>query len=183
QRGDRSMSSIRAIPWIFAWAQSRHILPAWYGLGSALAQWRGDKPERLQALRDMYRQWPFFRALMSNIAMAMAKTDMAIAGEYAGLPKDREVAAGIYQKIRAEFERSLAEMLAMAGLEQLLADNPTLAFSLQRRNVYMEPLNHIQLALLRRYRNDDAPPEFREIWLDPLLRTINAISAGQRNTG
>ncbi|MDA8247017.1 phosphoenolpyruvate carboxylase [Acidithiobacillus sp.] len=183
QRGDRSMSSIRAIPWIFAWAQSRHILPAWYGLGSALAQWREDKPERLQVLQDMYQQWPFFRALMSNIIMAMAKTDMAIAGEYAGLPRDQEVAAGIYQKIRAEFERSLAEVLAMTESKQLLADNPTLAFSLQRRNVYMEPLNHIQLALLHRYRNDDAPPEFREIWLDPLLRTINAISAGQRNTG
>ncbi|MGC9215110.1 phosphoenolpyruvate carboxylase [Acidithiobacillus sp.] len=183
QRGDRSMSSIRAIPWIFAWAQSRHVLPAWYGLGSALARWREDKPERLQALQDMYRHWPFFRALMGNIGMAMAKTDMAIAGEYAGLPNDRDAASVIYRKIQAEFESSQAEMLAIVGADHLLADNPTLAFSLQRRNVYMEPLNHIQLALLRRYRNDETPPEFREIWLDPLLRTINAISAGQRNTG
>ena len=183
QRGDRSMSSIRAIPWIFAWAQSRHVLPAWYGLGSALARWREDKPERLQALQDMYRHWPFFRALMGNIGMAMAKTDMAIAGEYAGLPNDRDAATAIYRKIQAEFESSQAEMLAIVGADHLLADNPTLAFSLQRRNVYMEPLNHIQLALLRRYRNDETPPEFREIWLDPLLRTINAISAGQRNTG
>ncbi|MCL5956744.1 MAG: phosphoenolpyruvate carboxylase, partial [Gammaproteobacteria bacterium] len=87
------------------------------------------------------------------------------------------------RKIQAEFESSQAEMLAIVGADHLLADNPTLAFSLQRRNVYMEPLNHIQLALLRRYRNDETPPEFREIWLDPLLRTINAISAGQRNTG
>ncbi|WP_346380390.1 phosphoenolpyruvate carboxylase [Acidithiobacillus sp.] len=183
QRGDRSMSSIRAIPWIFAWAQSRHVLPAWYGLGSALARWREDKPERLQVLQDMYRHWPFFRALMGNIGMAMAKTDMAIAGEYAGLPNDRDAASVIYRKIQAEFESSQAEMLAIVGADHLLADNPTLAFSLQRRNVYMEPLNHIQLALLRRYRNDETPPEFREIWLDPLLRTINAISAGQRNTG
>jgi phosphoenolpyruvate carboxylase len=183
QRGDRSMSSIRAIPWIFAWAQSRHVLPAWYGLGSALARWREDKPERLQTLQDMYRHWPFFRALMGNIGMAMAKTDMAIAGEYAGLPNDRDAATAIYRKIQAEFESSQAEMLAIVGADHLLADNPTLAFSLQRRNVYMEPLNHIQLALLRRYRNDETPPEFREIWLDPLLRTINAISAGQRNTG
>lgn len=183
QRGDRSMSSIRAIPWIFAWAQSRHILPAWYGLGSAILQWRGDHPERLEMLRDMYQHWPFFRALTSNISMAMAKTDMALAGEYAGLPNDQESAGRVFQKIRAEFELSLQEMLNIAGTEKLLSDNPTLAFSLQRRNVYMEPLNHIQLALLRRYRNDDTPPEFREIWLDPLLRTINAIAAGQRNTG
>jgi Phosphoenolpyruvate carboxylase len=120
---------------------------------------------------------------MGNISMAMSKTDMALAGEYASLPLDQELATSVFQKIRREFELSLGEMLAMAGTEQLLSDNPGLAFSLQRRNVYMEPLNHIQLALLRRYRNDDAPPEFREIWLDPLLRTINAIAAGQRNTG
>ncbi|PKY09956.1 phosphoenolpyruvate carboxylase [Acidithiobacillus marinus] len=183
QRSDRSMASIRAIPWIFAWAQSRHILPAWFGLGSAVAQWRADKPERLEILQDMYQRWPFFRALMGNISMAMAKTDMALAGEYAGLPLDQKLASSVFEKIRREFELSLAEMLAMAGTEQLLSDNPGLAFSLQRRNVYMEPLNHIQLALLRRYRNEDAPPEFREIWLDPLLRTINAIAAGQRNTG
>ncbi|MBE7563053.1 phosphoenolpyruvate carboxylase [Acidithiobacillus sp. HP-6] len=183
QRSDRSMGSIRAIPWIFAWAQSRHILPAWFGLGSAIAQWRVDKPERLEILQDMYQHWPFFHALMGNISMAMSKTDMALAGEYAGLPLDQELATSVFQKIRREFELSLGEMLAMAGTEQLLSDNPGLAFSLQRRNVYMEPLNHIQLALLRRYRNDDAPPEFREIWLDPLLRTINAIAAGQRNTG
>ncbi|MBU2739048.1 phosphoenolpyruvate carboxylase [Acidithiobacillus concretivorus] len=183
QRSDRSMGSIRAIPWIFAWAQSRHILPAWFGLGSAIAQWRMEKPERLEILQDMYQHWPFFHALMGNISMAMSKTDMALAGEYAGLPLDQEQATSVFQKIRREFELSLGEMLAMAGTEQLLSDNPSLAFSLQRRNVYMEPLNHIQLALLRRYRNDDAPPEFREIWLDPLLRTINAIAAGQRNTG
>jgi phosphoenolpyruvate carboxylase len=183
QRSDRSMGSIRAIPWIFAWAQSRHILPAWFGLGSAIAQWRVEKPERLEILQDMYQHWPFFHALMGNISMAMSKTDMALAGEYAGLPLDQELATSVFQKIRQEFELSLGEMLVMAGTEQLLSDNPGLAFSLQRRNVYMEPLNHIQLALLRRYRNDDAPPEFREIWLDPLLRTINAIAAGQRNTG
>ncbi len=183
QRSDRSMASIRAIPWIFAWAQSRHVLPAWYGLGTAMAQWRADKPERLDMLRDMYQHWPFFRALMSNISMAMSKTDMALAGEYAGLPMDQELASKIFQKIRTEFDLSLGEILAMPDAQQLLSDNPTLAFSLQRRNVYMEPLNHIQLALLRRYRNEDAPPEFREIWLDPLLRTINAIAAGQRNTG
>ncbi len=182
-RSDRSMSSIRAIPWVFAWAQSRHVLPAWYGLGSALQQWRGEDPQRLQKLREMYRHWPFFRALLGNIAMAMAKADMAIAEEYAGLAHDHTQAMEIFQTIRAEFQRSLHEILAVADAEQLLEDNPTLAFSLQRRNVYMEPLNHIQLALLRRYRNEDTAPEYREIWLDPLLRSINAIAAGQRNTG
>ncbi|WP_291512104.1 phosphoenolpyruvate carboxylase [Acidithiobacillus sp.] len=182
-RGDRSMASIRAIPWIFAWAQSRHVLPAWYGLGSALAGWRGDDPERLALLREMAKHWPFFRALLGNISMAMAKTDMGLAGEYAGLPQDQDCAQKIYAKIRAEYELSLHELLAALDLPAPLADNPTLAFSLQRRNVYMEPLNHIQLALLRRYRNEETPQEFRETWLDPLLRTINAIAAGQRNTG
>ncbi len=183
QRGNRSMSSIRAIPWVFAWAQSRHVLPAWYGLGSAVHQWRGKDPERLAILREMYQHWPFFRALLGNITMAMAKADMTLAAEYASLPSDQASAQKILTKIRKEFELSLAEMLLIKDQKELLTENPGLAFSLQRRNVYMEPLNHIQLALLRRYRNEDTPAEFRETWLDPLLRSINAIAAGQRNTG
>ncbi len=183
QRGDRSMSSIRAIPWVFAWAQSRHVLPAWYGLGSALKQWRGDDPARLKILREMGKNWAFFRALLGNVSMAMAKTDMTLAAEYAGLPADQECARQIFTKIREEYDRSLGEILTILENRELLADNPGLAFSLQRRNVYMEPLNHIQLALLRRYRSEDTPAEFRETWLDPLLRSINAIAAGQRNTG
>ncbi len=183
QRGDRSMSSIRAIPWVFAWAQSRHVLPAWYGLGSAIRQWRGDDPKRLKILQDMYRHWPFFHALLGNITMAMAKADMTLAAEYASLPNDQVSAQQIYAKIKKEFEVSLAEMLLVQNQEKLLSEDPGLAFSLQRRNVYMEPLNHIQIALLRRYRNEDTLPEFRETWLDPLLRSINAIAGGQRNTG
>jgi len=183
QRNDLSLSSIRAIPWVFAWAQSRHVLPAWYGLGSALRHWRQEDPERLKLLRKMYQHWPFFRALLGNIAMAMAKADMTLAAEYAQLPKDQQAARQIFQKIRQEFNTGVEELLLIQESSELLSSNPGLAFSLQRRNVYMEPLNHIQIALLRRYRNEDAPPEFREIWLDPLLRTINAISAGQRNTG
>ncbi|MDD3760992.1 MAG: phosphoenolpyruvate carboxylase [Acidithiobacillus sp.] len=183
QRGDRSMNSIRAIPWVFAWAQSRHVLPAWFGLGSAIRSWRGEDPERLELLRKMYQRWPFFHSLLGNITMAMAKADMTLAAEYATLPRDQKCAQQIFAKIHAEFMVSMQETLLIQEKQELLEENPVLAFSLQRRNVYMEPLNHIQLALLRRYRNEDTPPEFRETWLDPLLRSINAIAAGQRNTG
>jgi len=180
---DRSKSSIRAIPWVFGWAQARHTLPAWFGLGSALKQWRGDDSARLEALQAMYREWPFFRSMLSNVQMAVSKADMTIAKEYAQLCPDERLRAHVYQRVRAEYELTIAEVFAVSGATQLIADNPTLALSLARRNPYLDPLNHIQVALLKRYRaspGDDTQPS---MWLDPLLRSINAVAAGMRNTG
>ncbi len=182
-REDRSKESVRAIPWVFGWAQSRHTLPAWYGIGTALASWRGDDPDRLETLRAMYRDWPFFRALLSNTQMSLFKGEMTIAAEYTRLSRHPEQAQAIYGRIREEYQRTVLEVLEVAGLHDLLEENPPLALSLTRRNPYLDPLNHIQLTVLERYRNPDLPEEEREVWRDPLLRTINAIAAGMRNTG
>ena len=182
-RANRSKESIRAIPWVFGWAQSRHTLPAWYGIGSALSEWRGSDPERLRRLRALYREWPYFRALLSNTQMALFKAQMDIAREYTQLAHDPERARAIYRRIRDEYQRTLGEVLAVADIGVLLEENPGLHLSLLRRDPYLDPLNHIQVTLLKRYRNGSLPEEERERWRDPLLRSINAIAAGMRNTG
>jgi phosphoenolpyruvate carboxylase len=182
-KGDRSKGSIRAIPWVFGWAQSRHTLPAWYGIGYALEQWRGQDPARSEVLREMYMHWPFFRSLLSNTQMSLSKADMDIAHEYASLCGDADLREQIYGRVREEYLRTLAEVRSTAGIKILLEEIPSLALSLSRRNPYLDPLNHIQVVLLRRSRDPEASAEERERWLDPLLRTINAIAAGMRNTG
>jgi len=180
---DRSKESIRAIPWVFGWAQSRHTLPAWYGLGTALESWRNDDPARLARLQNMYRDWPFFRSLLSNIQMALFKGEMDIAHEYTRLASNARLAEGIYSKIRAEYRRTVTQVLHIAGIHHLLEDNPGLSLSLHRRDPYLDPLNNIQVTLLSRYRNNDLTDEQRDRWLKPLLLSINAIASGMRNTG
>jgi len=180
---DRSKSSVRAIPWVFGWAQARHTLPAWYGMGAALATWSGGDPQRLAQLRSMYEEWPFFRMLLSNIQMALFKANMGIAREYAELCEDRATGERVYGMVQSEFERTVAQVLATSGAHELMEETKALQMSLARRNPYLDPLNHIQLALLRRYRADPGSDEAPSAWLDPLLRSINAIAAGMRNTG
>jgi len=180
---DRSKTSIRAIPWVFGWAQSRHTLPAWYGLGTALEKWCNDDPAHLATLQAMYRDWPFFHALLGNIQMALLKGEMNIAREYTRLAGDPQLADRIYNKIRAEYRRTVAQVLQVCDIEQLLEENPALDLSLFRRNPYLDPLNNIQVTLLSRYRNSDFTEDQRERWLKPLLRSINAIASGMRNTG
>jgi phosphoenolpyruvate carboxylase len=183
RKKDRSKTSIRAIPWVFGWAQSRHTLPAWYGIGSALERWRGKDPARLALLQRMYEDWPFFHSLLSNTQMALSKAEMDIARDYAGLCAERAAADGIFAQVQAEYARTLSQVLQIAGHRSLMADTPEVALSLQRRNPYLDPLNAIQVVLLRRYRDTALPEEIRTAWLDPLLRSINAIAAGMRNTG
>ena len=181
--GDRSKSSVRAIAWVFGWAQSRHTLPAWYGIGHALTDWCGESTERLAQLQTMYREWPFFHALLSNSQMSLFKADMGIAREYAELSPDREAARAIYEDIRREYETTVEMVLKAASASGLLEETPALALSLTRRSPYLDPLNHIQIVLLKRYRDPDLDAEQREVWLAPLLRSINAIASGMRNTG
>ncbi|MCC6206654.1 MAG: phosphoenolpyruvate carboxylase [Gammaproteobacteria bacterium] len=183
RKADRTKSSIRAIPWVFGWAQSRHTIPAWYGIGSALQQWCGDDPKRLEELRTMYRQWPFFRALLSNTQMSLFKADLTIAGEYAQLCSDSRLATKVYGMISEEYRRTVVHTLAVAKAKQLIEENPALALSLSRRNPYLDPLSHIQITLLKRCRDPELGADKRDIWLNPLLRSINAIAAGMRNTG
>lgn len=183
KKSDRSKGSVRAIGWVFGWAQSRHTLPAWYGIGQALHKWTNERPERIKQLQEMYQNWPFFRSFFSNTQMALFKADMRIAHTYINLCQDKRQAEEIYQAIRQEYERTLRHVLSVAQLPFLLAETPQLALSLTRRNPYLDPLNQIQLMLIRRYRNESVSEEERTQWLDPLLRSINAIAAGMRNTG
>jgi phosphoenolpyruvate carboxylase len=180
---DHSKTSIRAIPWVFGWAQSRHTLPAWYGLGTALQAWRNDDPARLARLQAMYQEWPFFRSLLSNIQMALFKGEMNIARMYTQLASDAQRASAIYEKIRTEYRLTVTQVLNISGTQQLLEENPALCMSLYRRNPYLDPLNNIQITLLARYRDTGLTDEQRDRWLHPLLRSINAIASGMRNTG
>ncbi len=182
-RGDRSKGSIRAIPWVFGWAQSRHTLPGWFGIGSALEQWHGGDPQRLRRLQEMYDAFPFFHSLLSNTQMSLLKADMEIAAEYSQLASDPQRAQEIYRRIRAEHIRSCEQVYEVGGQRGMQVENPTLAFSLARRNPYLDPLNHIQIMLLKRFRDAGLSEEERNRWLDPLLRSVNAISSGMRNTG
>jgi phosphoenolpyruvate carboxylase len=183
KKKDRSKYSVRAIAWVFGWAQSRQTLPAWYGLGTALNSYCSKSPDNLKQLRRLYRDWPFFKALLSNTQMALFKADMMIASEYAELMLNRESAMKIFAQIRDEYELCCEWILKIARVDELLDENPLLKNSLSRRDPYLDPLNHIQLALLKRYRDVDLVDSERELQLDPLLRSINAIAAGMRNTG
>ena len=180
---DRSKRSVRAIAWVFSWAQSRQTFPAWYGIGASLATWCGGKPERLQTLQAMYQNWPFFRNLLSNVQMALSKSDITIAREYAGLCPDANTGKRIHGLIACEYQRCVDWILDIAGSRQLLAENQALANSLNRRNHYLGPLNFIQVVLLRRVRAAENEDPTTSPWMQPLLRTINAVAAGMRNTG
>tara|TARA_R110001606_G_scaffold399222_1_gene582315 strand:+ start:43980 stop:46832 length:2853 start_codon:yes stop_codon:yes gene_type:complete len=183
KKGDRSKNSVRAIGWVFSWAQSRQTIPGWYGIGSALESWCADRPERLLELQQMYQRWPFFRALLSNTEMGLSKADMGIAREYAQLCLDSESAQKVFSTISAEYHRTRSWIFTVMNTASLIEDNPALALSLSRRKPYLDPLNHIQIVLLKRYRNGEITDTERDRWRDPLLRTISALSTGLRNTG
>ena len=183
KKGDRSKNSVRAIGWVFSWAQSRQTFPAWYGIGLSLSTWCAGKPERLEKLREMYRDWPFFRNLLSNAQMALSKSDMNIAREYAGLCVDPDTGKRVHGLIAGEYQRCVDWILDIAETDRLLAENPALADSLHRRDAYLGPLNYLQVFLLRRVREIDPKNPDESPWMKPLLRTINAIAAGMRNTG
>ncbi len=181
KKSDRSMSSVRAIPWVFGWAQSRHTLPAWYGIGSAIEAMRAEDSNNLALLQEMYREWPFFRALFSNVQMALTKADMQIAAEYAELAESAE-AKSVYGVIAGEFARTFKGLLGVANLHSPMEETPELALSLSRRKPYLDPLNHIQVRLISRTRAAIDEKE-QEKWGMPMMRSINAIAAGMRNTG
>ena len=182
KKADRSLGSIRAIPWVFGWGQSRHTLPAWFSIGYAIERYRDNDLGRLAKLQKMYQDWPYFRALLSNTQMSLFKAEMRIAREYLRLAEDQERASAIFALIEEEYLRTLTQVLNVAGLKGLMEETPELQRSLARRNTYLDPLNHIQVAVLQRYRAEQDEAK-REGWLDPLLRSINAIAAGMRNTG
>ncbi|MBU3065848.1 phosphoenolpyruvate carboxylase [Nocardia sp. NEAU-G5] len=174
-----SVSDLRAIPWVMAWSQSRVMLPGWYGTGAALEQWVGDDPARLATLSELYRRWPFFRTVMSNLAQVMAKADLDIAARYAELVPDETLRDTIFGMIREEFDRTVRMHAAVTGSDHLLADNPALAESIRNRFPYLEPINQMQVELLRRRRAGDDS----ELVERGILLTMNGLATALRNSG
>lgn len=172
-----ALDELRAIPWVFSWSQSRVMLPGWYGFGTAVARFL--ERQSLEELKKLYADWPFFRAMLSNLDMVLAKTDLGIAERYAELVPDEALRREVFGRIRDEWHAAREHLFAITGAGAFLADNPTLARSIRNRFAYLDALNHIQVELLRRYRaGDDDPRTVRAIHL-----SINGISAALRNSG
>jgi phosphoenolpyruvate carboxylase len=175
RQATRSIAGLRAIPWVFSWSQSRAMLPGWYGFGSAVEA--AGTP--IRALAELYATWPFFSSALGNMEMVLAKSDMAIAGRYAGLVEDRTLADSVFGRIRAEWERTVEALLEITGQTALLENDPDLAAAIRSRLPYIDPLNHLQIELIRRRRRGDRDEAVRE----GIHLTINGVAAGLRNTG
>jgi phosphoenolpyruvate carboxylase len=179
RKPSQKLEDLRAIPWVFSWSQSRAMIPGWYGFGGAVSEWLQSGRGTLEELRAMYAGWPFFRAMLSNLDMVLAKTDLGIAGRYAELVADQVFGNSIFTRIEGEWHAAREQLFAITGAGEFLADNPTLARSIRNRFAYLDPLNHIQIELLRRYRAGDQDARtVRAIHL-----TINGIAAALRNSG
>jgi len=175
----QSIADLRAIPWVFGWSQCRLMLPGWYGFGAAVQGWLEASGGSLEELREMHRDWPFFRSVLSNMDMVLAKTDLAIGSRYADLVPDAKLRAAMFGRISEEWHRARRWLAAISGRTELLADNPTLARSIRNRFPYLDPLNHLQVELLRRYRAGGAEGRL----LRAIHLTINGVAAGLRNSG
>jgi phosphoenolpyruvate carboxylase len=178
-----SISDLRAIPWVLAWSQSRVMLPGWYGTGSAFERWIAAGPEteaeRVQTLHKLYERWPFFRSVLSNMAQVLAKSDLGLASHYAELVADEALRHRVFDMIVDEHRRTIAMHKLITGQDDLLADNPALARSVFNRFPYLEPLNHLQVELLRRYRSGDDD----ELVQRGILLTMNGLASALRNSG
>ena len=174
-----SIADLRAIPWVLAWSQSRVMLPGWYGTGTAFEEWIATEDGRLEVLQDLYRRWPFFRTVLSNMAQVLAKSDMGLAARYAELVDDEALRRRVFDKIVAEHERTIRLHGLITGQDDLLADNPALARSVFNRFPYLEPLNHLQVELLRRYRSGDDD----ELVQRGILLTMSGLATALRNSG
>jgi phosphoenolpyruvate carboxylase len=181
----RAIEDLRAIPWVFSWAQCRLMLPGWYGFGSAVEVWIFEHPDQgMPFLQELYREWPFFRTLLSNMDMVLAKSSIAIASRYAELVPDAELRERIFGRIRREWHASIETLLDIMGHGRLLQGNPLLERSIRNRFPYLDPLNHVQVELLKVHRNELADGEVAdEQVLRGIQLTINGISAGLRNSG
>ena len=188
RKPSQKIEDLRAIPWGFSWGQCRFTLPGWYGFGSAVEQWLQQpgpgtaavgRKEALAVLQKMYREWPFFRTLLSNIDMVLAKSDLALASRYAELVADARLRKKIFTTIEAEWKRTVDALALITGEKQLLAGNAALKRSIRHRFPYIDPLHHLQLELVRRYREGRTDERVQR----GIHISINGIAAGLRNTG
>ncbi|WP_415767687.1 phosphoenolpyruvate carboxylase [Paraburkholderia sp. J69-1] len=182
---NRKIDDLRAIPWGFSWGQCRLLLTGWYGFGSAVSAYldeagsEAERTRRLAMFKKMYKSWPFFANLLSNMDMTLAKTDLAVASRYAQLVTDKKLRKHVFERIVAEWDRTTKVLDEITGSNGRLADNPLLARSIKNRFPYLDPLNHLQVELIKRYRAGDPSPRVRR----GIHLTINGIAAGLRNTG
>jgi phosphoenolpyruvate carboxylase len=174
-----SISDLRAIPWVLAWSQSRVMLPGWYGTGSAFEAYVAEGDGMLEVLQDLYHRWPFFRTVLSNMAQVLAKSDMGLAARYSELVEDEGLRRRVFDKIVDEHRRTIRMHKLITGQDDLLADNPSLARSVFNRFPYLEPLNHLQVELLRRYRSGDDD----ELVQRGILLTMSGLATALRNSG
>jgi phosphoenolpyruvate carboxylase len=175
-----SIEDLRAIPWVFSWAQARVMLPGWYGFGSAVKGYLAKHGEAGRKLLGcMYREWSFFTTQLANMDMVLSKSDLAIASRYADLVQDEALRSAIFPRIKAEWESTVEVLLAITGQKELTESNPLLARSIRNRLPYLNPLNHVQVELLHRYREGDTDDRVRR----GILLSINGVAAGLRNSG
>ncbi len=181
RKANRVIEDLRAIPWSFSWGQSRVSLPGWFGFGSAVRDVLADMGEDdgMALLRRMNAEWPFFRTVLSNLDMVLAKADPAVARRYAELVPDRALADRIFDAIAAEWDLTTTALNGILETSQRLADNPSLARSIAHRFPYITPLNHLQVDLIRRFRAGQADEKIQR----GILISINGVAAGLRNTG
>ncbi|CEG27030.1 phosphoenolpyruvate carboxylase [Bacillus sp. B-jedd] len=180
RKNSAKFENLRAIPWVFAWTQSRQLLPGWYAAGTGLASFADKDSGNLELLREMYEKWPFFRSTIDNLQMALMKADITTAKEYAALVKDSEIRGRIFGNIEDEYNRTKKILLAISSDNELLDHSPNIKDSVRRRNPYVDPLNFIQIELIKELRDMEEPDE--ELMVQVLL-TISGIAAGLRNTG
>ena len=182
RKESRELSELRAIPWVFALTQSRHLVSAWYGLGGALARFAESEPGGLAVLRKMYREWPFFAQLLDNAEMSLAKTDLYIAGRYASLVHSGKVRDKVFGMIEGEYGRTVEMVLKVVRRSHLLANQPVLAESIRLRNPYVDPLNFLQIEFLEQWRRARSPERVERL-RRLLALTVNGIAFGMKSTG
>ena len=186
RKASRAIEDLRAIPWGFSWGQCRVALPGWCGFGSAIEDFLGTedgRPARLALLQKMHKQWPFFRTLLSNLDMVLAKSDLRIAARYVELVEDKRLAKRIFAAIRDEWDRTHQTLSLITGEAERLQSNPALARSIEHRFPYLDPLNHLQVELMRRYRGRKEGDPANERLQRGIHLSINGVAAGLRNTG
>lgn len=185
RKATRAIEDLRAIPWSFSWGQCRMALPGWCGFGSAIEAFLkgGPREERVELLQRMHKQWPFFRTLLSNMDMVLAKSDLRIASRYVELVEDKALARRIFALLKAEWQRTNDAVSLITGQGQRLMANAALARSIAHRFPYLDPLNHLQVELMRRYRNRREGQDGMERVQRGIHLSINGIAAGLRNTG
>jgi len=183
KRSKGGFESVRAIPWMFSWMQSRAIIPSWYGVGTALESFCAGANDGLNTLRTMFKEWSFFRQLIENCELDLAKADMGIAELYASLVTDDALREQIFSRMRSEHQLACDHVCAILGQRTLLEHAPIMQRSIGRRNPYVDPLNFMQVALLRDVRALTPGTDEYERVLNVMLTTINGIAAGMKTTG